>query len=624
MKDFAFYRSVGGANSAGQADRIDPSQIARMINGMIDEEQPGTRFAARALPITGDMAEFFATANFQGGMRYNPSEGQGAIEFGADVSTMLFAVGGRKIQVGFTGAGVNTAATMADVSNGLTSDPDLHLVCWLQAENLALASDGNGNTWIWTGQDPAFVSAGYNNVDKEASQVPNGCMAMMYVHGRIATIVNSRALLYGDMLNSRDFLTSRDLYAFREQTYPATGQYFSPPTSLGAITAVAILPQQDTAHGHGEGFIHCWNGLFSINSNVWPRSLWANAPMVKTAYIGGGATGPYAVAIYSGDQFFRSRSGVQTLRSARAETDRNGAPKKSVADVVGDFLRYDAKKWLRFCSVATWEQEKRGAVTVYPIVHGRTRWHRGFIVSNFDPVPVQIAPSIWEGLWTLPPEIGGPVQFITGDFDSEERFFAVCYSDATKRNTLVEFRRDLTDDVLPDGTTRRIRGQMVTRRMDATNPGGKKNWSGASLYFSNVRGTVDWGIWVRSFGTREWTFWKGGRIENCPPCGADCTGLGEPPPWEGEIPLGSLDNLKGKAFKKVAKNIQFLIRWAGRCSLESIVAEFDINDPDEGKSDPGKLCVVVTECNREFVEWDDYEYADKTEAQSWLQETSKK
>lgn len=623
-QDYAFYQPVGGTNTAGEPDRLSMAQFARLVNGAIDEERVGTRLAARVIPITGETAEIFATGNYQGGMRYNPAEGQGAITVGADVSSLLLAAAGRKFQINFAGGGVNTSATITELTNALVSAPDLHLVCWLSAENFALAGDGNGNTWIWNGIDPATVSTGYNNTDREASMVPNGGMAMCYVHGRIAMVVNSRAILYGDLLNQRDLVTAKDVLRYVDQTYDATSQYFSPPTAMGPINALAVLPIQDTAHGHGETMAHCWNGIFSVNSNIWPRSLWSNAPMVKCAYLGGGAVGPYAVDIYSGDQFFRSRSGVQTLRSARAETQQNGAPRKSVAQTVGDFLKFDAKKWLRFCSVKCWQEENRGFVTCYPIVAGAYRWHRGAVVCNFDPVPVQSAPSIWEGLWTLPPEIGGPVQFLAGDFDSEDRLFAVCYSPLTKRNTLVEFRRDLTDDILPDGSRRRIRGQLVTRRMDATNPGKKKNWESASLYLSGVRGTVDWGVWVRSFGKREWVFWRGGQINNCPTCGDGCNGLGEAPAWEGEIPLGSLQGLDGKAFVKVAKNVQFLVRWAGRCQVESIVATFDSNDPDEGKFDQGRLCVTVKECNREFVEYDDYEYADKNEADSWLQITAKK
>lgn len=616
-QDFAFYRPVGGANTAGQADRVPVAQFARLVNGAILDERPGTRFAARVIPITGDVEEIFAGANIQGAMRYNPAEGQGAIVNGIDESSILVSAAGRKFQLRLAGAGANTTATVADISNGLVNDADLHLVTWCQAENYALAGDGNGNTWIWSGQNPAFYSDGYNNVDKPKSRVPNGAGPMCFVHGRIATVVNSRAVLYGNMIYSRDLKTASDALSYEEQTYHASSQYFSPPTSMGPINAIAVLPIQDTAHGHGETMAHCWNGIFSINSNIWPRQLWANAPMVKIAYIGAGAVGPYAVDIYSGDQFFRSRSGVQTLRSARAESQRAGAPQKSVAQTVGDFFRGDSKKWLRFCSVKTWQQENRAFVTVYPIVKGRYRWHRGCVVCNFDPVPVEIAPSIWEGLWTLPPEIGGPVQFVGGDFDGEERIFAICYSETTKRNTLVEFRRDLIDDVLPDGSKRRIRGQLITRKMDALQPGKKKSWAGAKLFLSDVRGRVDWGVWVRSFGTREWTFWRSGYVENCQPCDGGCA-LGEPPPWEGEIPLGSLDGLAGKAFKKVAKNIQFLIRWVGRCSLESFVADQDAGDPDDGKMPNGAHCVTVTDCNREFVEYEDYEYADKTEADSWL------
>lgn len=613
-----FFFTAGGQDSARRPELLPENKYTRGVNVAVWNGMPGTRYAVRVLPLSGDAAAFFQAENFQGGQRYSPGEGQGAVSVGKDESSLLLAVGGRKLNVRLTGAGMGTGATVTDVSAGVVSNPDFHLVYWSQWENYALAGDANSNTWIWDGVNPAFASDGYSITDRPSSKVPNGAGPMAYVHGRGVVCVNSRALLVGNLLNSQDLTTAKDVLRFDESTYNATSQYFSPPTRLGPIMALAYLPVKDTAHGHGELFAHEWNGIFSVDLNVFPRARWSDTPMVKIAHIGSGATGPYAVDIYDGDQIFRSRVGVQTLRSARAQNTRAGAPQHSIAQGVRPFLHADPPRLLRFASVKTWEVETRAFVTCSPVVRGRRRWHRGFVAANFDPISDESAPAMWEGLWTLPPEIGGVIQFIGGDFDSEDRIFAICHSVLDGKNRIVEIRRDIDDDVLDDGKRRRIRSQLVTRKLIAMKPLVKKNWATGTLFFSDVRGRVDWGVWIRHSGSRKWIYWRGGYIENCAACRDTCD-LSEPAPWEGEICIGTIEHLK-ECFQKTARNVQVLIRWAGRCCVDAFRISHTGGDPDEDRMDKAKFKIVVSKCDGTSPEYSDFEYLEKTEAECWLSE----
>lgn len=334
--------------------------------------------------------------------------------------------------------------------------------------------------------------------------------------------------------------------------------------------------------------------------------------MTKTAYLGSGAAGPYAVAMMDGDQIFRSHSGVKTLRSARAENRRTGNPRKPVSEMVRSFFAADSPRYLRFASVATWEQERRGFITCYPIVQGRFRWHRGAVVANFDPVPSDATPAAWEGLWTLPPQAQGIVQFVNGTWDTEERFFAICRGD-DKRNRLVEFRSELRDDVLQDGTHQRIRCQLISRQIDTQKPFVKKNFTAGTLFLRNIEGVLDWAVWFRPRGDRRWTLWRSGKVENCSTCDSE---LGcEPPALDLDIPLGSLPDACGR---NTSRHIQFLVRWAGYCSVESIRVTYGGESEDEFQ--PAKLDFKVEPCDRALAEFDDYEYSDRTEADSWLQQ----
>lgn len=215
--DIAFYQVEGGQNSTSDPSRLNEQQAARLVNCRILNGMPTTRFGARLLPAFGEAAEVFATENVQGAMFYNPAEGQGAVSFGIDESVILASCGGRKLVLSLEGRDMQSKCVVTEETNGVRGDANLHLAFWSQWENYALCGDGNGNCWIWDGANPAFASPGYNNVDKERSQVPNGGTVMAYAHGRGAIAVNSRAVLVGDQLNRISQTSAEDVLFFREQ-----------------------------------------------------------------------------------------------------------------------------------------------------------------------------------------------------------------------------------------------------------------------------------------------------------------------------------------------------------------------------------------------------------------------
>lgn len=606
--EIAFYQVGGGLNAAAPAARLTDAQFARATNVVIKDRLPTTRPGVRVIPLTGETS-FFAVENAQGAMYYNPTAGQGATVYGKEGAMMLFAVGGRKFSAELNGRALLTTAEVTDITNGLVADKYAHLTYWSQWENYALAGDGLGNTFIWDGAGDAFHSDGFNNTQKEESQVPNGGTAMEFVHGRGSIVVNSRAILTSDGLNSQDLTSAADVLKFREQVYWATGQYFAPPTSMGTINALAVLPLQDTTHGHGELLAHCSNGIFSVDLNIWPRSKWSETPMVRTAYIGPGAAGPYAVALFSGDQVFRASDGLKTLRSAKAEASATGSPSVEVSEPVATFFEADSQRWLRFASVASWDLQHRCLVTCYPIVQGRFRWHRGLVALNLHPISDAPPSLAWESLWTLPPQCSGIIQQINGKWDGEERHFTICRGDDAK-NRLVEFRGDLKADVLEDGTEQRIRCQLVTRKIDANRPFTRKNFGTGMLYLANIEGRVDFGVWFRTYGSTEWKFWQSGHVTNIAPASEALTT--DEPPREATIPLG---NLPDKCGSRSGRYIQFLIRWAGYCSVESLRIAFDDNDPKGDAFNCKDLKVTFVE--RADVSYSDYEY-NAPESESWL------
>lgn len=615
----AFEDAKGGMNAADPPHKISSNQLARMVNCAIVEQLPGTRPGVRVIEIEGDGSDAIALGNIQGSEFFNPSKGQGGIVLSEQNAMIAVASGGRKFVVRITGRGARTKGVSEEITSGLITPAQLHLVWWSAWENLLLAQDGRSNCFIWDTVQPAFFSQGYNTINKPRSEVPNGGTVMAYAHGRGICVVNSRFILASDVLHRENQKTSRDLIKFVEQVYWASGKYFLPPSGMGNITAAAILPLRNTQHGHGDTMFHCEDGIFSIDFNVFPRTVWSQSPMVKHALLDCGAVGPYALAIHDGDQIFRTRKGIQTLRSAAAESQLEGNPNQPISNEVDTWLQGDYPRWLRFASLELWDIGRRFFCTTGPIVKGRFRWHRGLVVRNVDPKETEKAtPAAWEGLWTLPPEIGGVIQMVSGIFDGEERIFAWCRGE-DGRNRLIEFTDYLLADVLPDGSNRQIRSQAITRLIDVGQWYKERQWLTSKMYLRNVRGLVRFAVWVRNSKTPRWTIYRCGSVD----VPQDCACLCENAPRSLPIPLGKIpeicptdDEQGGKVDE--GNGIQFLIRWEGRCQIQGLRV-FHTTD-DMGNDDVVDSKLNVKFSNIAATDYDDFEYA-KNKTADWLPTT---
>lgn len=427
-----------------------------------------------------------------------------------------------------------------------------------------------------------MTSPGYNSVDKPNSKLPNGGTVTVYAHGRICMVVNSRQILVGDSLHKANQSTAVNLLDTTEQVYWDTGTYFLPPSSMGGVIAGAILPLRNTQHGHGEIFWHCEDGLFSLNINIAPRSSWSTQPMVKCALLssGGGACGPYAVDLCDGDQFYRSRHGITSIRSATSDA-QEGNPQLPLSEPVKTLLEGDVPEWLRFSSLVVWEAQKRLLCTIDPSLDGRFRWHSAVVVRNFNPSPTERATACWEGLWTLPPQAWGITQLVGGLFSANERMFALARGEDGV-NRLVEFTGETGDDILSDGTRRPIRCQLITRAVDISRPFLKKEFVSGTLFLRNVRGSLVWGVWVRALGESRFTYWRSGRVDV-----AEFTGfanLEAAQPLTRGIALGAFpkDCATGHG---TARAFEFLIRWQGVTQVEGLRIMAATGDAEAEKVD---------------------------------------
>jgi hypothetical protein len=602
VSDVALLFASGGMNAADNVPwKLTENEYVRATNVELVDGMATTRHGIIIRDFTSDddvTLAFAQKKNFQGAKAFNPGLGQGALTFAAETEMILMAFGGRKLVATWEGKDINSKCVLKDISNGIYHNAMLHQIWWGVAENIALMQDGEGVCFIWSYPDPATTSAGYNTVDKQRSRIPNAGTLMVEAFGRLGVVVNRRLVFFSDGLNTVHKTNASDLLSFQEQTYFNTGTYFTPPSIMGDIVAFAILPQQNSLYGYRVILYHCRNGIFSLNTNIAPRSVWATTPMQDIVLLDTGATGQHALCVYNGDQFFRSRQGIQTLRSAASFSQEDGDPHRSISLKARPFLENDYPRWLAFASVDKWMNANRVFCTVYPIVSGKYRWHRGIVSYNVDPFPVIDAQPAWEGLWTFP-RLAARIMQLVNSASDDERQFAICQGN-DGINRIAEFTQDLTYDLLPDGTKQPISSQLTTRGITAKWPLAKKQFTVGTLFLRNIRQTTTFGVWFRTETSSQWVFWKAGRITIDP---SDDVFIDNDPGCVA-IPLGQIPS---ECSNNQGRYMQFLIRWIGYATFESIRVKVQTEDIDEDKFSCKALVQTLKE--KSPTDYNDWEYS---------------
>lgn len=575
--EFILRYGIKGVNQSADPALLDFHQVQDAVNVQIKNSSLTCRPGVKIHDLGVEGA-------FQGATFYNPSRGLSQQSFGSDEGSIVARIGGKHYKITPSKSGVETSemeVTSLDTEETYSSE-DYHMAFMTQAENYIISQDGNGSTWIWDGESAPVFSSGYDSVDKEESRLANGASAVGYAHGRVIQVVNNRQVLVGDIIHKKDLSSAENILDMTEQVYWATGSFFSPPSELGRINAVKVLPLRDTAHGHGDLMFHTDEGIFSLDLTKYPRDKWVESAIAKHVLLDTGASGFYAITIFDGDQVFLSRHGLQTLRSARAESQLLGNPFLPISEQVKNYIGNDLRENFRFASVEKFVEERRVMMTTQHVLGANgNRGARGILVINF--LPQAGAESAWEGLWTFPPEFGLLNQLVSGVFNAQERLFAFGTAEDGKVR-LMEFSKEMSSDILPDGDTRKIRWQVLTKAHTGGDEAGRKTYEKAVM---TVRRITDEFKWKASSKTDEsnWTDWHTGCAD-----GAQC-GLEAKPVRDIRVRLGSPPQET-----KTGTTFQMLLEMEGNGSLESI--KLSVSKENGGNGSPsreGECDILVSE-----------------------------
>lgn len=566
--------------SRGMDSNADPrllptSQYAKGINLSLTGGKVSTRLRVIVHPITGLLnQDDLGTLNVQGACFYNPSRGQSFQGFGRDFSSIALAAAGRTFMLS-PKQGASQGFNASEITTQVLRDPDWHLCQLLQAENYLIACQQPNNTWIYDGTNPPFESPGINVTDKEKSRLPNACSTGLYAHGRIHMVQNGRQVLVGDIIHKLNQTNAANILGTTEQVYWATGAWFSPPSDWDELVCMFVLPLQNTTHGHGEPMAGGPSGIMSLNTIVYPRSSWINTEMVKHVAIGAGPMGPYsALPIVDGDVFFRSRFGIQTLRSAATQGRALGGPMRQVGEEVNCWLDRDAQSLLRYSSLGKMERLRKIKATTSPWVNGRRWGHRGIVSLHLLPNGTRDLRPAWEGMDTFPDEVKYPVMLVNADFERVQRTFAFCYgTDGILR--LAELTGESGDDLLSDGTRERIPAVLVTPQFTAGVPAIDKTFDSATLLFGEVTGRLDYTLACRTSKNPDWRKMGDGRIEVTENC---CSR-----PFERYLPGVGDNTFQFPSEYSSGSWVQFRVSWLGQASLTGVRIDYNDNEPNRDR-----------------------------------------
>ena len=140
---------------------------------------------------------------------------------------------------------------------------------------------------------------------------------MAFAYGRIAlAMTDSASFMLGDVAIPLRY-PDNYLYFAENQYLQGAGAF----ETLGRITALSSWSQLDTPTGLGGLLVFTQDSVESYDIAT-DRRIWGQQP-ISRVILDRGAVGPQAVCRMNNDVFFRSRDGIYSIRSARAEVAQN-------------------------------------------------------------------------------------------------------------------------------------------------------------------------------------------------------------------------------------------------------------------------------------------------------------
>jgi len=335
-----------------------------------------------------------------------------------------------------------------------------------------------------------------------AQQMPVGTI-MAYSYGRVAVSDKNNNIYISDIIYGNGFTTTSNTQNFTEQTYWQEGGSFTPPSNLGLITGMRVMPSLNiNVRGQGELVVFCENGSFTLDLSQ-DRTTWQANNIQKVSLIGRGCRSPWSITGVNNDVYFRSDDGWAFYNNAQVDFYEALSFRK-ISREVQPWVNHDTP-WLRqFESAMFFDNRLIATVSPFTVAnadpsYGLHRPSRAMIVLDVEQEsrinPDASLPTRWNGLWEGPQ----PTQLITAQINGVQRGFAFSF-DADGVNRLYELQNSSSyqtgvDDYSQVLGTVPIKSYFITKRFDFT-PNAeaskfiRKQLVGAEMWVSNLNEKV--------------------------------------------------------------------------------------------------------------------------------------
>ena len=475
----------GGMDAGRNPSDIAKTQVAYAENITFRGGFARTRPAFRRIVFPSESADALSmlAARFQGAHYYEES---------ATYRFFIVVAGGSIYKLAPPASGEEW--TVTDITNGMTISSTKQRVYMIQADKYLIIQDGTNTPVIWAHDVAARVAA--------SDEVPQGTGPMAYGNGRL-WVANGRKFYAGDILGG-----TTGILKFTENTLLLGGGAFNVSVGSGDITAMRFVTTTNTALGTGELMVYTADGAFAI---VVPpdRYDWYSLtdPIQRVVMPNNGSVSHFATLGVNGDQYFRSRDGVRSIKEAvRDWADPGNTP---ISREMNRVLKYDSQTYMPFMSAVLFDNRLlMTAMSDYDATTGIG--FKGLVVLDFDVVSGmrEKLPPVWDGFWRMKITRSSTetdfdiLQIFTGRFNEIER----CMVAVRNESDTLEFWElkadgaDLSADTdlewdsgssAYDAVDSRITSELETPSFDFGQMGASKELVSADMWVDELSGTVD-------------------------------------------------------------------------------------------------------------------------------------
>jgi hypothetical protein len=308
---------------------------------------------------------------------------------------------------------------------------------------------------------------------------------------------------YGGVVGRFNVGSRSDLLRFTETTFLAEGGAFSIPSSMGRVKTLTFVPLQDTATGQGDLIALCERGAASFQVSA-PRDQWKQTTgFQRVLFLDIGSVAE-STQVVNGDLFFRSAdgNGIRTYRNARAEFDGYGqTPMSSEIDPIlaldtlwllngVSFAYFDDRLLMTCWPVAKPKQASNSTDATSLVTRATPVVYTGMSVLDFRSTASNAGKSAasFDGVWTGL----NIVSLLQGDFEGDERLFALCFDPASTNSggvyALWEITKDAEFDSSSADSDKRIQASVIPRAFQFEETMTLKKLIRSDVWFDDVGG----------------------------------------------------------------------------------------------------------------------------------------